>query len=138
MTELTKVGQHIARAQGALGPLVARDPAVRPCWDELNLAAVALTSAGVRVSPGEVPPCHDPLDLTRWTRSTQEGEALLIALESLLPLAEALDKARGDWVGDMASTHLGETPGTNYAEAVQELHLRLLEELRGRVGRGLE
>lgn len=43
----------------------------------------------------------------------------------------------GDWVGDMAHTERGETPGTNYAEAVQELLLKLRGEL-GVEGSGRE
>lgn len=34
-----------------------------------------------------------------------------------------------DWVGDMAHTDRGETPGTGYAEAIQALILKLQGEL---------
>jgi hypothetical protein len=113
---------------------------VRACFDELNHAAVALTSAGVPVTPDGVPH-RDPMSLAALSKiesSRAEGLALLEALGQLLPVAEALDKARGDWVGDMAAIHLGETPGTNYAETVQELYYKLKLEIRGVKGSGLE
>lgn len=138
---LIRAGRHLALAQRQLGPEVhGGGPGVRACFDELNHAAVALASAGVAVTP-DGSPHRDPMSLTTLSKiesSRPEGIALLEALGQLLPTAEKLDKARGDWVGDMAATHLGETPGTNYAEAVQELYFKLKLEIGGVKGSGLE
>jgi hypothetical protein len=118
-------------------------PGASAAWDEIALASVALTRAGVKVEAGQTmgtpPPAPDSLEaLRRIEQGREQGVALLAALEQLLPLAEQLDRARGDWVGDMAAIHLGETPGTNYAEAVQELHLKLKLEMHGAKGGGRE
>ncbi|WP_395089312.1 hypothetical protein [Armatimonas sp.] len=135
-SRITRAARHIAQVQMRLGPLLRDIPAIDGAWDELNQAAVQLHAAGARANT--VKP-EDPLEtLTRLHKSQAEGKALLTALENLLPLAEALDKARGNWVGDMADIEHGETPGTNYAEAIQELHLRLLAEVRGAKGGGRE
>lgn len=133
---ITRAARHVAQVQMRLGPLLRDIPALDSAWAELNQAAVQLHSAGARAKT--VKP-EDPLEtLTRLHRSQEEGKVLLAALENLLPIAERLDKARGNWVGDMADTEHGETPGTNYAEAIQELHLRLLQEVRGAKGSGRE
>jgi hypothetical protein len=67
------------------------------------------------------------------------GEALeLIAgLRSLLPVAEALDRARGRVV-DESLCGPGETPGTDTAELLQGLLFRLENETGGARGKGLE
>ena len=58
---------------------------------------------------------------------------LLLTASVLLTASDAaLDKARGNWVRDMAHTDLGETPGTDYSKEVQGLLLRLVAEGRGR------
>lgn len=140
-TTLMQAGAHLAMAQRHLAPLTLEgNPAVRACWDELNQVAVLLTRSGGAVQPqaSEALGLRDLERLRRLDSSRPEAEALAIALEALLPLAEALDKARGDWAGDMASVEGGETPGTNYAESIQELHLRLRQEVHGAKGGGLE
>lgn len=110
--------------------------------DDLNNLGRALEAAGASAPTesyqGTPPPAPDSLEaLRRIEQSRAQGEDLLLILANALPLAEALDKARGDWVGDMADTANGETPGTNYAETVQELLLRLQGEL-GAEGSGRE
>lgn len=136
-SRLTRAARHIGNAQSSLGPeMRTASPGLLSAWDELNTASVLLAAEGARtyaVSP------EDPLEtLTKLHHSNQEGLALLEALAQLLPLAEALDKARGNWVGDMADTEHGETPGTNYAEAVQEMFLKLKAEVHGAKGGGRE
>jgi hypothetical protein len=115
---------------------------VSAAWDDLNQVAVQLTSAGFRPgtdgATGTPPPAPDSLEhLRRIEQSRKETQDLLAAIEVLLPLAEALDQRRGNWVGDMADTERGETPGTDFAEAIQELVLRLRGEL-GAEGSGRE
>jgi hypothetical protein len=140
--QLARAGRHLALAQQYLGPEMRNASApVRACWDELNHTAVALGSAGVvvDVEPERVAPATDSLEhLRRIEESRSEGQALLLALTNALAYAEALDKRRGNWVGDMADTEHGETPGTNYAEAIQELHLQLKMEVHGARGAGRE
>lgn len=139
--QLARAGRHLALAQQYLGPEMRNASApVRACWDELNHTAVALGAAGVvvDVEPERVAPTPDSLEhLRRVEESRTEAEVLKNHLQGALYAAEALDKARGNWVGDMADTEHGETPGTNYAEAVQELLLRLQGEL-GAEGSGRE
>lgn len=139
--QLARAGRHLALAQQNLGPEMRNASApVRACWDELNHTAVALGAAGVvvDVEPERVAPATDSLEhLRRIEESRSEGQALLLALAQLLPIAERLDKARGNWVGDMADVEHGETPGTDYAESVQELLLRIQGEL-GAEGAGRE
>ena len=139
--QLARAGRHLALAQQYLGPeMQSASAPVRACWDELNHTAVALGAAGVvvDVEPERVAPSPDSLEhLRRVEASRSEGELLRAALHVALAYAEALDKRRGNWVGDMANTEHGETPGTDYAESVQELLLRLQGEL-GAEGSGRE
>jgi hypothetical protein len=67
------------------------------------------------------------------------GEAyeLIAGLRSLLPVAEALDRARGRVV-DESLCGPGETPGTDTAELLQGLLFRLENETGGARGKGLE
>lgn len=148
---LTAAGRHLHRALMLLAPLKRVRPdghgalhptELEPLWDELGRVSVSLTSAGVRVedekTQGTPPPSPDSLEhLRRIEESRMEGKVLLYWLREILAHAEALDRARGDWAGDMADTERGETPGTNYAEAIQELLLRLQGEL-GAEGSGRE
>lgn len=145
---LAQAGRHVALCRRHLGPLVhAGTPGASEAWEELAQASVSLTRAGVAVDAGlpKITPegetattGFDLETLRKVEQSRTEGEALLAALTALLPLAEALDKRRGNWVGDAARTDLGETPGTNYAERVQEMQLGLLLELHGAKGGGRE
>jgi hypothetical protein len=139
--QLARAGRHLALAQQYLGPEMRSASApVRACWDELNHTAVALGAAGVvvDVEPERVAPATDSLEhLRRIEASRAEGARLEHYLRQALLAAEALDKRRGNWVGDMAATHLGETPGTDFSESIQELLLRLQGEL-GVEGAGRE
>ena len=136
--QLARAGRHLALAQQHLGPEMRNASApVLACWDDLNHTAVALGAAGVvvDVEPERVAPATDSLEhLRRIEESRTEGLLLLSALDVLVPIAERLDKRRGNWVGDMADIASGETPGTNYAETIQELHLKLRMELYGARG----
>lgn len=139
--QLARAGRHLALAQQYLGPeMQSASAPVRACWDELNHTAVALGAAGVvvDVEPERVAPTTDSLEhLRRIEVGRAEGARLAHYLRQALFAAEALDKKRGNWVGDMANTEHGETPGTDYAESVQELLLRLQGEL-GAEGSGRE
>jgi len=137
---LAQAGRHVALCRQHLGPLVHQQiSGATEAWDELAQASVALTRAGVVVDAQGTPqPAPDSLAaLRKIEQSREEGESLLHYLREALLRAEYLDKKRGDWVGDMADTERGETPGTNYAEALQELLLKLEGEL-GAVGGGRE
>lgn len=149
-TALQLAARHLVEAQettAKLGRMTAyRVHEVQGVIGELsgtlNHLGRALEAAGATAPTegyqGTPPPAPDSLEaLRRIEQSRSEGQALLLALTNALHYAEALDKRRGDWVGDMADTANGETPGTNYAEAVQELLLRLTGEL-GVEGSGRE
>lgn len=148
---LVAAGRHTARAQHLMAsairlrrpeePQLTREE-ILPVWDELNGISTTLAAAGVPVADGSElgasPPAPDSLEaLRRIEISRYEGKLLLEWLGKVLPVAERLDKARGNWVGDQAHVDLGETPGTNYAESVQELILKLRGEL-GEKGDGRE
>lgn len=139
--QLARAGRHLALAMQHLGPeMRGASAATLATWDELNKTAVALGAAGVvvDVEPESVPPASDTLEaLRRIEASREEADALRTKLLAALFVAEYLDRARGNWVGDAANTEQGETPGTDYAEAIQEILLRLDGEL-GAVGEGRE
>ena len=107
--------------------------------DTLNDVGTALEAAGATYQPtGRPTPDPDGLEaLRKIEESRKEGEVLLLALRDAIHCAEYLDKKRGNWVGDMAHTDQGETPGTDYAEKIQPLVLRLELEL-GAEGGGRE
>jgi hypothetical protein len=115
-----------------------------PLHDTLNALGTALEAAGATPPPlegyqGTPPPSPDSLEhLKRIEESRKEAQELIHHLVYALRAAEVLDRARGDWVGDMADTAHGETPGTNYAEAVQELLLKLQGDLGIGMGGGRE
>jgi hypothetical protein len=148
---LAAAGRHTARAQHLMASAIRlRRPdqeqltreEILPVWDELNGISTSLSAAGVLVEDGSEqgapPPASDSLEaLRRIEVARYEGKLLLEWLGKVLPVAERLDKARGNWVGDMAHVERGETPGTNYAEAVQEMILKLQGEL-GTKGSGRE
>ena len=103
----------------------------------LNALGQALEAAGATYQP-EDKPASDPHGLEALRKieeSREETHILLKVLEIALMNAEQLDKKRGDWVGDMAHTDLGETPGTGYSEPVQALILKLQGELGVEGGR---
>jgi hypothetical protein len=115
---------------------------IGPLETTLNSLGCALEAAGATAPTegyqGTPAPSPDSLEhLRRVEASRSEGRALLVFLQQALREAERLDKRRGNWVGDMADTEHGETPGTDYAESVQELLLRLQGEL-GAEGSGRE
>jgi hypothetical protein len=103
----------------------------------LNSLGTALEAAGATYQPIDRPtPDPDGLEALRNVEgSRSEGQALLLSLTNSLHYAEALDKKRGNWVGDMAYTDQGETPGTDYAEKIQAILLRLEMELGVEGGR---
>ena len=76
--------------------------------------------------------------LRRIEGARSEGLVFLEQLRAILPAAEQLDRARGDWAGDVAHTDLGETPGTNYSEIIQELALKIEAEIGVGMGSGRE
>ena len=117
-------------------------PLLATLSDTLNSLGRALEAAGATAPTegyqGTPPPPPDSLEaLRKIEESRMYGESLLDELKFVLELAEQLDKRRGNWVGDMANTEHGETPGTDYAESVQALLLRLRGEL-GAEGSGRE
>jgi len=143
---LQLAARHLVEAQEQVASVRFHDGKFSDDFDTLsgtlNNLGRALEAAGATAPTesyqGTPPPAKDSLEaLRRIEQSRSEGQALLLALTNALHYAEALDKRRGDWVGDMADTANGETPGTNYAEAVQELLLRLQGELGAR-GAGRE
>lgn len=84
--------------------------------------------------PLGVPEQASGLDLrTLAALDTPEARELLAGLQSLLPLAEEVDAQRGR----VAPPALpGEPTGTDYAESVAGLALRLLREVEGPRGGG--
>lgn len=139
---LQLAARHLVEAQENLSAARRRGGDLGHVQNLLNSLGRALEAAGATAPTesyqGTPPPAPDSLEaLRRIEQSRTESEVLLELLKGALPVAERLDRARGDWVGDMADTERGETPGTNYAEAVQELLLRLQGEL-GAEGSGRE
>lgn len=115
---------------------------IGPLETTLNALGQALEAAGATAPTeghqGTPPPARDSLEaLRRIEESRDEGVSLEVILKYALMIAERLDKKRGNWVGDMASTAQGETSGTDYAEAIQAMVLRLQGEL-GAEGEGRE
>jgi len=107
--------------------------------DTLNSLGTALEAAGATCQPTDRPQVdpHGLEALRKVEESRSEGQALLLSLTNSLHYAEALDKKRGNWVGDMAHEGQGETAGTDYAEKIQALQIRLELEL-GAEGGGRE
>jgi hypothetical protein len=149
-TALQLAARHLVEAQeqtagiGRMGSYRVYDVGdlLRSLHDTLNSLGRALEAAGATAPTegyqGTPAPSPDSLEhLRRVEESRDETQNLLWALEFAMPHAEQLDKRRGNWVGDMADTAHGETPGTDYAEAVQGLLLRLRGEL-GAEGSGRE
>jgi hypothetical protein len=147
-TALQLAARHLVEAQEQVATLgkemehhgVIYD--ISPLHDTLNHIGQALEAAGATAPTegyqGTPPPSPDSLEhLRRVEESRNETQNLLWALEFAMPHAEQLDKKRGNWVGDMADTEHGETPGTDYAEAVHGLLLRLRGEM-GAEGEGRE
>jgi hypothetical protein len=150
-TALQLAARHLVEAQeqtARLGKILTVDGTrmftdqFDPLSSTLNSLGRALEAAGATAPTegyqGTPAPSPDSLEhLRRVEASRAEGRALLVFLQQALREAERLDKKRGNWVGDMADTEHGETPGTDYAESVQALLLRLQGEL-GAEGSGRE
>lgn len=142
-TALQLAARHLVEAQeqtASLGRMLTYD--LTPLSSTLNSLGRALEAAGATAPTegyqGTPAPSPDSLEaLRRIEESRDEGEHLAYYLQQTLYAAQSLDRARGNWVGDMASTAQGETPGTDYAEAIQALLLRLQGEL-GAEGSGRE
>jgi hypothetical protein len=142
-TALQLAARELVKAQeqtASLGRMVTYD--ISPLSSTLNSLGRALEAAGATAPTegyqGTPAPSPDSLEhLRRIEESRDETQNLLWAMEFAMPHAEQLDKRRGNWVGDMANTAQGETPGTDYAESVQGLLLRLRGEL-GADGSGRE
>ena len=131
---------QLARAQeqvASLSRMLTHD--LTPLHDTLNALGTALEAAGATYQPTDRPaPDPDGLEaLRKIEESRTETRHLLEVLGTALVSAELLDYQRGNWVGDMAHTDQGETPGTDYAEKVQAIRLRLEMEL-GAEGGGRE
>ena len=126
---------QLVKAQDKVSEIIVNgDPYNARCanlHNTLNSLGTALEAAGATYQPTDRPAVDpDGLEALRKVEgSRQEAEGLLHWLKGTLPRAEALDYQRGNWVGDMAHTDQGETPGTDFAEKVQALVLRLEMEL---------
>jgi hypothetical protein len=66
---------------------------------------------------------------------TPQARALLAGLRELLPLAEVVDAQRGRSVGEEVPLQPDESRGTDLAETISEMVLRLRRECEGARGR---
>ncbi len=103
----------------------------------LTDATGLLKRAGVEKAETATAAGFDLAQLAETFAGRSEALELLSGLRSLLPVAEALDKARGRVVDDSLCGP-GETPGTDTAELLQGLLFRLENETGGARGKGLE
>lgn len=141
-TALQLAARHLVEVQEQVANLRLRHHEYTPLQTTLNSLGRALEAAGATAPTegyqGTPAPATDSLEhLRRIEESRRESQELIHHLVFALRAAEVLDKKRGNWVGDMANTEHGETPGTDYAESVQALLLRLQGEL-GAEGSGRE
>lgn len=90
--------------------------------------------AGVKAAADAVSfelPAPGSLILPLAQLDTPDTRELLAALEKALEIAERVDRARGRHIGDHLPLQSGESAGTDLAESISILTLRLRGEVRG-------
>ena len=97
-----------------------------------RLATSMHRAAGVYVLPLQNEFPGIPLELL----STPDTRELLRLLEAAQEVAERVDKSRGCALPDVIPLQLGESRGTDLAEIISEIALRVRIEVRGPNGRG--
>jgi hypothetical protein len=125
--------EHVGFAQVYL---VDEDlPAARVAVDRANdhgqRAARLLHAAGVSVPPA-MP--HEGADIPLDQLDTHDARELLATLRQALVIAERVDGARGRSFPDDTPLRPGESRGTDLAESISELVLRLRIEVEGPKG----
>jgi hypothetical protein len=104
----------------------------------LLLAERDMEQAGIEAAPVEASKALDLGELAAMTSGRSEALALIEVLSAALPLAERLDKARGRAVGGSVALQVHEVAGCDTADVLNDLRLRLLAEVGGARGKGLE
>lgn len=100
------------------------------------MAAVRLAVQAGAADPVDRSGESERLDLRGLAAlDTPQARALLAGLRELLPIAEVVDAQRGRSVGEDAPLLPGESRGTDVAETISELVLRLTRECEGARGR---
>ena len=135
-----KLGRAAALARDAM--LAAQFATCAPSWEasqqdaERSMVAAmdclaALADLGA-VVPGDEPPPSAGFDLAALTAlDTPESRELLAALERAQDLAERVDAQRGRCLPGNIPLQPGESRGTDLAESISELCLRLRVQIHG-------
>lgn len=132
----------VIESVGTARALLARDssPLARQADDLLFPAGEAARRVASTLSEAGFPrPTEAPassLSLSALANlDTRAARFLLLHLESALRAAEAVDAERGNALPAELPLQPGESRGTDYAEAVSNLLLRLRREVEGAKGR---
>ncbi len=104
----------------------------------LEQAETDMGRAGIEAPPASSAPALDLGELAALTAGRSEALELIEALTAALPLAERLDAARGRAVGGSVALQVHEVAGCDTADVLNDLRLRLLAEVEGARGKGLE
>lgn len=137
---LERIAVHLRELQSALGAAylhlpgqveAAREILSEAC-DTSNTAAALLIAGGIHVGA----PTPSRLDLSQLaTLDSPEARELHRRLMELIPLAETVDASRGRTMGSSFQPLPGESRGTDIAETLSLLVLRLQDETVGPKGR---